>query len=72
MQVNPEIHIDFLPVLLFLFLSAISLAIYFLPTWIALLRHHINSLAIFIVNFLTGWSLIGWVIALVWAVKKKE
>lgn len=68
MQINPEIHIDFLPVLIFLLL----LAIYFLPTWIALLRHHINSLAIFIINFLTGWSLIGWVIALVWSVKRKE
>jgi len=43
------------------------LAFYFLPTLVALMRHHGNTLAIFVANLLTGWTFIGWVIALVWA-----
>ena len=42
--------------------------LYFIPTVIALARKRHNSLAIFVLNFFLGWSLIGWVIALVWAV----
>jgi len=48
-------------------LIAISLAFYFLPTIVALVRHHGNTLAIFVANLLTGWTFVGWVIALVWA-----
>lgn len=48
----------------------IYLALYFLPTIVAFLRKHKNTLAIFLLNFLTGFTLIGWVIALIWAVKR--
>jgi hypothetical protein len=43
------------------------LAVYFLP-WIVAnhLRHH-NQTALFCLNVFLGWTLIGWVIALVWA-----
>jgi hypothetical protein len=47
-----------------------SLVIYFLPTIIAFARRHRNTLAIFLVNCFLGWTFIGWVIALVWAVIK--
>ncbi len=43
-------------------------ALYFLPTIIAVGRHKTNTLGILLVNFFLGWSVIGWVIALVWAV----
>lgn len=43
------------------------LCLYFLPTGMALLREHQNTLAIFLLNLFLGWSLIGWVVALVWA-----
>ena len=46
----------------------IGAAIYFLPSWIGSDKE--NRTAIFLVNLLLGWSLIGWVVALVWAVKK--
>jgi Superinfection immunity protein len=46
---------------------AIGVAFYMLPTIIALSRGHHNTLAIAVLNILTGWSFIGWVIALVWA-----
>ena len=48
----------------------ISLVIYFIPTIVAALRHHRNTLAVFLVNFFFGWTFIGWVGALIWAVVK--
>ncbi|MET0010901.1 superinfection immunity protein [Dehalococcoides mccartyi] len=48
----------------------ISLALYFLPSIIALANHRRNTLAIFLLNLLLGWTFIGWVVALVWSVKK--
>jgi hypothetical protein len=42
---------------------------YFLPTIIALMRERHDKFSIFLLNFFLGWSLIGWVIALIWACK---
>ena len=53
----------------FLF-SFFIFTIYFLPFLIALIRNHIDSTAIFVLNLFLGWTFFGWVIALVWAVKK--
>ena len=43
---------------------------YFLPFIIALARKHVDSTAIFVLNLFLGWTFFGWVVALVWAVKK--
>ncbi len=40
---------------------------YFLPWAVAATRGKSNSWAIGLVNFLVGWTLIGWVVALVMA-----
>lgn len=40
---------------------------YFSPWFIALYRKHKNSLAIMVFNIFLGWTVIGWVVALVWA-----
>jgi hypothetical protein len=40
---------------------------YFLPSVIAAIRGHHNAVAIIVLNLLLGWTLIGWVVALVWA-----
>lgn len=48
-------------------LLVVSLALYFLPWLIAKGRDHENSLAIFWTNFLLGWVVIGWIVALIWA-----
>ena len=47
-----------------------AVTVYFIPTIVALEKKHINKQAIFILNLFLGWSLVGWVIALIWAVKK--
>lgn len=40
---------------------------YFLPTIVAVNRRHNNRLAIFALNFFAGWTLVGWVVAIVWS-----
>jgi Superinfection immunity protein len=42
---------------------------YFLPSIIALARSKRDTLAIFLLNLFLGWTFIGWIISLVWAVK---
>ncbi|MCH8491335.1 MAG: superinfection immunity protein [Oceanicaulis sp.] len=44
----------------------------FLPTIIALARGHHNGFAIFLTNLLLGWTVIGWIIALIWSVTAIE
>ncbi len=41
---------------------------YFIPTFIALTRRRDQRLKLFLVNLLTGWTLIGWMVAFIWAV----
>jgi len=53
-----------------LLLVALIFAFYFLPTLIAFLRQHKNKLAIFLLNLLLGWTVLGWVVSLVWSVVK--
>lgn len=48
----------------------ISLAFYFLPTIVAVIRKKRNTLAIFLLNLFLGWTFIGWVVAIVWAATK--
>ena len=45
-------------------------AVYFLPSIIAGAREHKNKFAIFLLNLLLGWTVIGWVGALVWSVAR--
>ncbi|AZU04238.1 hypothetical protein X907_1707 [Glycocaulis alkaliphilus] len=40
---------------------------HFLPTIVALARGHHNGFAIFLTNLLLGWTVIGWVVALIWS-----
>jgi len=45
------------------------LAGYFFPFIVATIRRQPNNTAIFLVNAVFGWTLIGWFVALIWAVK---
>jgi hypothetical protein len=42
---------------------------YFLPSILAAVRGKRDLVSIFVLNFLLGWTAIGWVIALLWSVK---
>ena len=49
------------------FILIMLLVVYFVPAIIATLRHLRNRTAILVLNVLLGWTFIGWVVALVYA-----
>jgi hypothetical protein len=50
----------------------VSLALYLLPTIIVLARRKKKVLGPILVNVLLGWTFIGWIIALIWALTVDE
>lgn len=48
----------------------LGFVLYFLPTIIAFARSKHDSVAILVLNFFLGWTAIGWIVALVWALKQ--
>ena len=48
----------------------VALLIYFLPSVVA--RKKKNASAVFILNLFLGWTLLGWIAALVWALTNEE
>ncbi|MBI3441218.1 MAG: superinfection immunity protein [Proteobacteria bacterium] len=44
-----------------------AILIYFLPSMLCIYRRHLNATAIFLTNLLLGWTIIGWIVALIWA-----
>jgi hypothetical protein len=45
----------------------LALLVYFVPALFAASRKHHNKGAIFATNLLLGWTLLGWIIAFIWA-----
>ena len=43
---------------------------YLLPWAIAIGRDHQSQWGILAVNFLLGWSIVGWIIALIWSLRE--
>jgi hypothetical protein len=56
---------------LLIFLFVFGLALYFLPTIIGFARKQPNAVAILALNLFLGWSLVGWVVSLVWALSNQ-
>jgi hypothetical protein len=48
-------------------LLLISVFLYFIPAIVAASKNKRNSGAIFGLNLLLGWTIVGWVASLVWA-----
>ena len=48
-------------------ITIITLAAYFLPALIALVRNHHNKVALIVTNLLLGWTGIVWLVTLIWA-----
>jgi hypothetical protein len=67
-------HFGMEPILPVFFLStgftAICLAFYLLPSIIAKHRSHLNFIPILLLNLFLGWSVIGWIAALIWSMTK--
>lgn len=51
-------------------LLILLLAVYFIPTMAGWKKK--NGTAIFLLNLFLGWTLVGWVVALVWATVHEE
>lgn len=49
-----------------------AIALYFIPTIISISKGRDNTVAIFVLNLFLGWSFIGWIVALVWAVSNNS
>lgn len=48
-------------------ITIITLAAYFLPSLIALVRNHHNETALIVTNLLLGWTGVAWLVTLIWA-----
>jgi hypothetical protein len=57
------------PLAFFMPFFGFGFVMYFLPTIIAFARSKRDTGAILLLNFFLGWSVIGWIVALIWAVK---
>lgn len=53
-------------VIQFLLIYALAFVLYFLPSIVGWSKPNVNG--IILLNFFLGWTLIGWVVAMVWAV----
>lgn len=51
----------------FIILTICAIVGYFMPAFVAFGRKHHNASAICMLNLLLGWTVLGWVGALVWA-----
>lgn len=47
------------------------LIIHFLPSYIAFSKDMANKVLILIINILMGWTVIGWIVLMVWVTKKE-
>jgi hypothetical protein len=59
-------------IVIILIISLISLVIYCIPIIIAVNRHVDNKTGIILLNIFGGWTVVGWIVALVWAVNNKK
>jgi hypothetical protein len=50
-----------------LIVGLIGMLMYYIPTMVAAGKHHNSTLGIFLTNLLLGWTGIGWLVALIWA-----
>ena len=56
----------------FILILGIGLGIYLIPTIIAFARKVPSTLSVAVLNIFLGWSIIGFVVALVWALKNYD
>ena len=57
------------PAIFFFPFFGIGFVTYFLPSIVAIVRSKRDIAGIILLNLFLGWTMIGWVVALIWAVK---
>ena len=70
--ISPPGGSEWIFLVLVMILVVASAGIYFIPTYIAYKKDKKNKLPILLINLFAGWTLIGWVGALVWAVSQEK
>ena len=60
------------PAVAFIIAVILVAFIYFLPTFVAFKRQHEYRWVIFGINFIAGLTMIGWLVAFIWAVFPRE
>ena len=55
-----------------LFVLAMLVGLYFLPTIVSLDRKVVNKWSVVVINVFLGWTLIGWVVALAMALRTQK
>ena len=53
-------------------LLPLSMACYLVPSLIAFLRGHRSVPAIFALNLLVGWTVVGWIGVLIWSKSRSK
>lgn len=53
-------------------LLVVGAIIYFVPTGLAWWMHVKSTRTIFYVNLVFGWTIIGWIVALMWAMSERN
>jgi hypothetical protein len=61
-----------IPIVGIFIIGVIALAIYFIPTFIAFVRRKKQIVAILLINLFLGFTIFGWIGALIWAVIREE
>jgi hypothetical protein len=67
MHMHPGIALGAVMVIFGVVLALVLLFVHFLPSYLAFQRNHPSRLAILLLNIFLGWTLIAWVILLIWA-----
>lgn len=62
-----EVGFIIIGIILIILLVVGGIVLYFLPSIIAYKRGHANKGIILLINFLLGWTFLGWAGSLVWA-----
>lgn len=54
-------------IVVLLLVAVVSMVLFLIPAIIAIRVNHPNKLAIVLINVLLGGTVIGWIVALIWA-----
>lgn len=49
----------------------VGAGLYFIPGFVASVRHVPNSVSVWVINIFLGWSIVGWAVALAMAVRSR-